>query len=49
MFVVPDFFGIVAQRLEQGAHNALVAGSNPANPTKFPSKIAQNLKITHFV
>jgi hypothetical protein len=28
------FLGIVAQRLEQGAHNALVAGSIPANPTK---------------
>jgi hypothetical protein len=26
--------GPVAQRLEQGTHNPLVAGSNPAGPTK---------------
>ncbi len=31
----PNFyiFGIVAQRLEQDAHNVLVAGSIPADPT----------------
>ncbi len=27
--------GPVAQRLEQGTHNPLVAGSNPAGPTMF--------------
>ena len=27
-------FGPVAQWLEQGTHNHLVAGSNPAGPTK---------------
>jgi hypothetical protein len=27
--------GPVAQRLEQGTHNPLVAGSNPAGPTTF--------------
>lgn len=27
--------GVVAQRLEQGAHNALVGGSNPSRPTIF--------------
>jgi len=32
-FVFNLFYGIVAQWLEQGAHNALVAGSSPANPT----------------
>ena len=26
--------GLLAQRLEQGTHNPLVAGSNPAGPTK---------------
>ena len=25
--------GAIAQRLEQGAHNALVGGSNPSRPT----------------
>lgn len=29
-----DFLGDVAQRSEQSAHNRLVAGSNPAIPTK---------------
>ena len=28
-----DAFGPIAQRLEQGTHNPLVAGSNPAGPT----------------
>ena len=28
------FEGTVAQGLEQSAHNRLVAGSNPASPTK---------------
>lgn len=27
--------GLLAQRLEQGTHNPLVAGSNPAGPTIF--------------
>ena len=27
------FFGIVAQRLEQGTHNPLVGGSSPSGPT----------------
>ena len=30
-----DFRGLLAQRLEQGTHNPLVAGSNPAGPTIF--------------
>ena len=30
------FSGPVAQRLEQGTHNPLVAGSNPAGPTFKP-------------
>lgn len=29
-----DIFGLMAQRLEQGTHNPLVAGSNPARPTR---------------
>jgi hypothetical protein len=29
-----SFGGAVAQGLEQSAHNRLVAGSNPASPTK---------------
>ena len=29
-----DIFGPMAQRLEQGTHNPLVAGSNPARPTR---------------
>jgi hypothetical protein len=33
---MPANGGPVAQRLEQSAHNALVAGSNPAGPTNFP-------------
>ncbi len=31
MFYVEQF-GVVAQWLEQGAHNALVLGSNPSSP-----------------
>ena len=27
--------GVVAQRLEQSTHNALVRGSNPFRPTNF--------------
>ncbi len=35
----PNFyiFGIVAQRLEQDAHNVLVVGSIPTDPTKTKS------------
>ena len=43
--------GPVAQRLEQGAHNALVAGSNPAGPTTAPlaeSVDARDLKSLAF-
>lgn len=28
-----NLFGLLAQWLEQGTHNPLVAGSNPAGPT----------------
>jgi hypothetical protein len=42
--------GPVAQRLEQSAHNALVAGSNPAGPTNLPlrHKIKKRAKALHF-
>lgn len=40
--------GPVAQRLEQSTHNRLVAGSNPAGPTKFASKLIQgNCAVKH--
>ena len=29
----PEFFGPIAQRLEQTTHNRLVGGSNPSRPT----------------
>jgi hypothetical protein len=32
------FSGLVAQRLAQATHNRLVAGSNPAGPTKQPNR-----------
>lgn len=31
--------GAIAQRLEQGAHNALAGGSNPSRPTILRQKI----------
>ena len=34
--------GAVAQRLEQGTHNPLVAGSNPAGPIKtFDTQVSE--------
>ena len=38
--------GPVAQRLEQGTHNPLVAGSNPAGPTM---QMKYKYNITHKV
>ena len=35
MSIGERLFGPVAQRLEQGTHNPLVAGSNPAWPIRF--------------
>ena len=32
--IAPNTLGPLAQRLEQGTHNPLVAGSNPAGPIR---------------
>lgn len=39
-------FGRIAQRLEQGTHNALVLGSNPSTPTI--ASVAQLDRATDF-
>ena len=39
-----DDHGPVAQRLEQGTHNPLVAGSNPAGPTNFDDLTIKEIK-----
>ena len=40
-----DDYGPVAQRLEQGTHNPLVAGSNPAGPTNFDDLTIKDIKL----
>ena len=41
----PPAFGPLAQRLEQGTHNPLVAGSNPAEPTNFDDLTIKQIKF----
>ena len=43
-----DIFGLMAQWLEQGTHNPLVAGSNPAGPTIKKHHAIDSISVAFF-